>query len=248
MSGASNSRQKNAALHLRAEAQTGQHSGTLKKKPGSAATVKEICNPKKQKEKFMIVQLSSGQGPQECRLAVGKLWKALQKEYPDAGLLTTHGGTGNDCFDSVTFRADNHPSFPEGSVLWICQSPFRPGHRRKNWYVDISILPEAEEIPTDEIYRIEKFRCGGKGGQHVNKTETGVSVIHVPTGITAVCTEERSQYMNKQRALARIHEELEKRALHEQAKQNNNAWREHNRIVRGNPVRIYKGMEFRRVE
>jgi len=66
------------------------------------------------------------------------------------------------------------------------------------------VIPEKEEVSKEADYRIEKFHCGGKGGQNVNKVETGVRVIHIPTGIAVTSTEERSQYMNKQRALKKL--------------------------------------------
>jgi protein subunit release factor A len=59
---------------------------------------------------------------------------------------------------------------------------------------------------------VSTFRSGGKGGQHQNKTESGVRVRHCPSGIVVVCRDERSQYMNKMRALAILQERLKKRA------------------------------------
>ncbi len=196
----------------------------------------------------MIVQISAGQGPEECQLAVGRLYEALKKEYSDICLLSKHEGGRKGCYDSVSFETSQDLSGLEGTVLWICKSPFRPSHKRKNWYVDVSIIPEKEDVSQEADYRIEKFHCGGKGGQNVNKVETGVRVIHIPTGIAVTATEERSQYMNKKRAMEKLEVILKEQEADAQRKQTNQAWQEHNRIVRGNPVRVYEGEAFRRKE
>lgn len=194
----------------------------------------------------MVLQISSGQGPTECELAVSKLFDALKKEYPDVTLLSKRDSREPGCCTSILFSTEQDLSELDGSIQWICRSPFRPNHKRKNWFVDVSVIPEAKQICKEQDIRFERFHCGGKGGQNVNKVETGVRIIHIPTGITVTSTSERSQFANKKDALGKLNIILEQMEREEQKKQTNSAWREHTRIVRGNPVRVYEGMEFKR--
>ncbi len=193
----------------------------------------------------MIVQISSGiGGPVECELAVSKLFEALCEEYGDIEKVAEHKGRNEGCYTSVMFATDQDFSGLEGSVQWICKSPFRPHHGRKNWFVDVSIIPEVEEICTDPDVRVESFHSGGKGGQNVNKVSTGIRVTHIPTGITVTSTRERSQFQNKQDALRKLNAILQVMKRGSKDKQKNDAWREHTTLVRGNPIRIYEGMDF----
>lgn len=113
--------------------------------------------------------------------------------------------------------------------------------------MDVSIIPSVEEVDSDitpDKIRIEKFHSGGPGGQHVNKTESGVRIIHIPTGITVSSTKERSQFANKQDALKKLSAVLEQMNDSGKDKQKNDARSKHAQIVRGNPIRVYEGESF----
>lgn len=195
---------------------------------------------------YMIIQLSSGQGPAECEYAVSKLYDILKAEYPDIKEISSHKSRFSSGLTSIMFETENDLTELEGTIQCIFQSPFRPNHKRKNWFVDVSIIPEREVICMDQNIKFERFHCGGNGGQNVNKVETGVRLIHIPTGITVTSTSERSQLLNKKDALEKLNTILADKQLDQQKLQINNAWKEHNRIIRGNPVRIYEGQKFKR--
>lgn len=155
----------------------------------------------------MILQLSSGMGPVECRAAVGGIARALMTEFPDLEIITGRKGEVEGAYSSLLLSTEQDLSYLAGTMEWICPSPYRPGHKRKNWFIDVSVIPEADEIGAeirDEDVKVEKFHCGGHGGQNVNKVETGVRITHIPTGIVITSTKERSQYMNRQDALKKL--------------------------------------------
>lgn len=194
----------------------------------------------------MLLQISSGHGPAECELAVGKFLEFLKKEEAFEIIQCVKGNYENT-FQSVLISGNESLKKWEGSVKWICKSPFRSNHKRKNWFIDISICREKEKITFDEsLVRFETFRSSGKGGQNVNKVETGVRAVFVPTGLSVVSTTARSQHMNKKIALDRLCNIIVDLNMENELKQQQYRWLEHSRIERGNAIAVFVEMEFKR--
>ncbi len=94
----------------------------------------------------------------------------------------------------------------KGTHRLVRISPFNSNDKRQTSFAGVEVMPLIDyevilDIP-DKDLQYDTFRSGGKGGQNVNKVETGARVTHIPTGIAVRCTEERSQQQNKEKGLA----------------------------------------------
>lgn len=192
----------------------------------------------------MIYQISSGQGPTECELGVAKLLVYLQANY-DISVIDSSPGYNENTFRSVRIYSESDLSSYIGSVQWICRSPYRPEHKRKNWFIDFSTctVAKVEKFDPEQVV-FDTFRSGGKGGQNVNKVETGVRAIYLPTGQAVVCTEERSQYANKRRAVTRLEALIKEENLQNKAIEKNDNWRFHTQLERGNAQVKFESTDF----
>lgn len=149
---------------------------------------------------------------------------------------------------SVTFMVSGLYAYgklkcEEGVHRLIRISPFDSSGRRHTSFASVSVLPDVtEEVAVDinsEDLRIDTYRSGGAGGQHVNKTDSAVRITHLPTGIVAQCQNERSQYSNRLGAMkiltARLYELRQKEREDSMAKIKG----EYKEIAWGSQIRTY---------
>lgn len=203
----------------------------------------------------MWIQISSGKGPDECELAVSLFLESYRNECNKNKIKATvidavpGGISGN--LKSVLLSLEAHESqaineIISGTVLWVCTSPYRPNHRRKNWFINIEVFKNPDKLDfSEKDVRFESMRSSGPGGQNVNKVETAVRALHIPTGLTVTASEERSQYMNKKLALSRLSNLIEEKNIENFSNHKRKMWVQHNTLERGNPFRAYEGKEFR---
>ncbi len=149
---------------------------------------------------------------------------------------------------SITFQVNGENAYgylksEKGVHRLVRISPFNAAGKRQTSFVSCDVMPDIEEdidieINDDDI-RIDTYRSSGAGGQHINKTSSAIRITHFPTGIVVQCQNERSQHMNKDKAMQMLKARLLLLKQQENAEKAAGIRGEVTEIGWGNQIRSY---------
>lgn len=204
----------------------------------------------------IYLNFTAGAGPRECHWVVVQAATALVSDAVAMNLRAkilredeTHLKEAESLLVRISGKeAQTFADGWVGTIRWIGTSPYRPHHKRKNWYIGVqkSVTPETVPSLLERDIRFQSMRARGPGGQHVNTTDSAVRVTHMPSGVSVVAMEERSQHANRKLArikLATIFAEKEAERIKSIRTE---AWRQNNALERGNEIACFQGPKFKR--
>ncbi len=182
--------------------------------------IKLLLIPKDpQDERDVIFEIRAGTGGDEASIFAGDLYRMYSKYFESKGwktdLISAHEGTvggynkivlevhGQDVYGNLKFESGAHR---------VQRVPKTESQGRVHTSAaTVAVMPklEMEDVEINKAdLKVDTFRSSGAGGQHVNKTESGVRFTHIPTGIVAESTDGRSQIRNREIALQRLYQKI----------------------------------------
>ena len=198
-----------------------------------------------------IVTLHAGAGGTESCDWVSMLYRMYSRWVSDKGfeLEVLDSLDGDEAgLKYITFQVTGHNAYgylksEKGVHRLVRISPFNAQGKRQTSFASCDVIPDIEEdvdveINDDDI-RIDTYRSSGAGGQHINKTSSAIRITHFPSGIVVQCQNERSQHMNKEKAMQMLKSKLYMLKLEENLKDIEEIRGEVTEIGWGNQIRSY---------
>ena len=217
-----------------------------------------LSGPHDRSDAIMFINAGAG-GTEACDwaemlLRMYRRW-ADAKGYKNEVVEFTPGdGAG---FRSVTLTVTGEYAYgylrAENGVHRLVRiSPFDASKRRHTSFTSVFVLPDIEEdieieIRDDDL-RVDTFRSGGAGGQHVNKTDSAVRLTHIPTKIVVACQSERSQHQNKATAMRLLRAKLYELEMEKKREEQAKLEKGKKRIEWGSQIRSYVLQPYRMVK
>lgn len=196
---------------------------------------------------MLLIQLTASHGPQECERAAQLTLNALLREAQAAGIafevlncVDTEAGCKSALLRSDSDGAALWVAPWLGTIQWTFTSPFRPLHKRKNWFVALQRCEVPAALPTDGEIRFQACKASGAGGQHVNTTDSAVHATHLASGLSVKVSTERSQHANKRLARELLAIQLAKRNAEHLAGAEQARSLQHWQVARGDPVKRFR--------
>jgi len=206
------------------------------------------------KNKYIL--FTAGRGPIECGLAVQgiqmRFRKFLESEELNYEIVRRQLGQIHQSIYTIVFRIEleeiSRVDHWFGTIQWISKSPVRKYAKRKNWYIKCCEihLPESKQMNLNDI-TIQSYKASGPGGQHRNKVETAIRIIHNPTGTIVTASDSKSKVQNKKSAIAKLKKALSKQSHALQQDSNLEEWSSKIEIQRGCPSKVFYGAKFTEV-
>jgi peptide chain release factor 2 len=198
-----------------------------------------------------ILSIHAGAGGTEAQDWADMLYRMYVKYSEKQGYKVTvldyqAGDTAG--IKSVVFSVQGEKAYgylkaEKGVHRLVRHSPFDANNKRHTSFASLDVMPEIDEAVDIEInpeeLQIETCRAGGAGGQNVNKTETAIRIVHIPTGIVVTCQNERSQLQNKETALKMLKSKLIAKKEEELQKSKDQIQGELKKIEWGSQIRSY---------